>query len=155
MGMEPLNNEKVNTNLLMETNEQNFAEIYQKCVWHSVETTPNIKKSNDFANLSRRYQLKIIERNQIKSFGLKLQSLTFVDSSSVEHGINYSTLSKNIQEKLKQVPCCIFWIVRCWWRIAVIANTTTNSPVTLRCPPPDHRAYLHQPFVPVCTDCHH
>ena len=103
MGMEPLNNEKVNTNLLMETNEQNFAEIYQKCVWHSVETTPNIKKSNDFANLSRRYQLKIIERNQIKSFGLKLQSLTFVDSSSVEHGINYSTLSKNIQEKLKQV----------------------------------------------------
>ena len=34
---------------------------------------------------------------------LKLESLTFVGSSSVQHGLNYSTLSTTDQEKLKQV----------------------------------------------------
>ena len=34
---------------------------------------------------------------------LKLERLTFVDSCSVQHGVNYSTLSTTDQEKLKQM----------------------------------------------------
>ena len=106
-----LKDEKLNNNLLMETNEQLQKYVENLCDI-SVNTTPNTKKSSDFANVSRRYQLKLLKEIRsrgecalwfIESFGLKLESLTFVDSSSVQHGVNYSTLSTTDQEKLKQV----------------------------------------------------
>ena len=44
-----LTNEKLNNNLLMETNEQLQRYVQNLCCSISVDTTPNTKKSNDLA----------------------------------------------------------------------------------------------------------
>ena len=70
-----LKDEKLNNNLHMETNEQLQKYVENRCGM-SVNTTPNTKKSSDFANVSRRYQLKLLK--EISASMLLYSALPFV-----------------------------------------------------------------------------